>query len=187
MPLYSLNFFPFFLTISPGVSSVPAKRFPSITAEAPAANAFAMSPDVRMPPSAITGTPFLAATDTTSRIAESCGTPTPEIIRVVQILPGPTPTFMASANLHASFAASAVAILPKIIFALLRFFFIFFALATTFKLWPCAQSITITSHPASSSACARSPANGPQAAATRTPTFFTSLTILTCSSIEQLR
>src|SRR3989338_3672618 len=47
--------------------------------------------------------------------------------------------------------------------------------------------MTIASHPASSSAFALSAANGPHAAATGTPAFFTSRTIFACSSTEQLR
>ena len=43
-------------TISPGLSSQPASRPPSITASAPAAIALAMSPEYCMPPSPITGT-----------------------------------------------------------------------------------------------------------------------------------
>src|SRR3989344_9094141 len=187
MPRYSLNLLPSFSTMLPGDSSVPAKRLPSMTADAPAASALAMSPDVRMPPSAMTGTLYLRATETTSSTAESCGTPTPEMRRVVQIEPGPTPTLTASAKAHASRAAKAVAMLPNIIFARLSDVFIFFALATTFKLCPCAQSMTMTSHPASSSAFARSAANGPHAAATLTPAFFTCATIFTCTSTEQLR
>ena len=50
-----------------------------------------------MPPSAITGVSVLCATSTASRIAVSCGTPTPATMRVVQIDPGPMPTLMASA------------------------------------------------------------------------------------------
>ena len=50
----------------PGDSSVPAKREPSMTVAAPQARALTMSPEVRMPPSAITGTsnglqPFTAS------------------------------------------------------------------------------------------------------------------------------
>ena len=50
-----------------------------------------------MPPSAITETPAFFATETTSMIAVSWGTPTPATTRVVQIEPGPMPTFSASA------------------------------------------------------------------------------------------
>src|SRR3989344_5239284 len=187
MPRYSLNLLPSFSTILPGDSSVPAKRLPSMTADAPAASALAMSPDVRIPPSAMTGILYLRATETTSSTAESCGTPTPEMRRVVQIEPGPTPTLTASTNLHTAFAASPVAMLPNIILEFLRLFFIFRALSTTFKLCPCAQSMTIASHPASSSAFALSAANGPHAAATFTPASFACSTIFTCTSMEQLR
>ena len=70
-----------------------------------------MSPLVRMPPSAMTGTPLAARA--ASMIAVSCGTPTPATIRVVQIEPGPIPTLIASAPASTSaFAASAVATLP---------------------------------------------------------------------------
>ena len=60
-----------------------------MTACAPAANAFVMSPEYRIPPSAIIGMfdPFKAFT--AEEIADSCGTPTPETIRVVQMEPGP--------------------------------------------------------------------------------------------------
>ena len=85
---------------------MPASREPTITVEAPAASALAMSPLVRMPPSAITGTP-LRARGAASMIAVSCGTPTPATIRVVQIEPGPMPTLIASAPASTSaFAAS---------------------------------------------------------------------------------
>ena len=66
-----------------------------------------------MPPSAITGTPYRAATSATSWTAVTCGTPTPATTRVVQIDPGPMPTLTASApaSISAS-AASPVAMLP---------------------------------------------------------------------------
>ena len=75
-----------------------------------------MSPEKRIPPSAIIGI-FKSLTDSTdSTIAESCGTPTPDTILVVQILPGPIPTFIASAPASASaLAPSLVAIFPAII------------------------------------------------------------------------
>jgi hypothetical protein len=44
------------------------------------------------PPSPITGTPAARAASAASRIAFSCGTPTPATIRVVQIEPASTPT-----------------------------------------------------------------------------------------------
>src|SRR3546814_10801245 len=49
------------MKVSPGASSVPASNEPTITLAAPAASALAMSPEVRSPPSAITGTPCFAA------------------------------------------------------------------------------------------------------------------------------
>src|SRR3954471_21541153 len=50
-----------------------------------------------MPPSPITGMPWRAAIRAQSKIAVTCGTPVPATTRVVQIEPGPTPTFSASA------------------------------------------------------------------------------------------
>src|SRR5271163_718167 len=100
---------------SPGDSSQPASIEPSITQLAPAASALATSPEYLIPPSAITGMPDLAATAQTSITAEICGTPTPATTRVVQIEPGPMPTFTASAPcLTRSSAASAVTMLPPI-------------------------------------------------------------------------
>ncbi len=76
-----------------------------------------MSPENLMPPSAIRGTPLPFSAEATSEIAVICGTPTPAIILVVQILPGPIPTFTQSAPAFTrSRAASAVAILPAIMF-----------------------------------------------------------------------
>ena len=57
MPRYSLYCLPLMKTISPGLSSHPASRLPSMTASAPAAMALAMSPEYCRPPSPITGTP----------------------------------------------------------------------------------------------------------------------------------
>ena len=113
MPRYSLNRSPWTMITSPGDSSVPASIEPSMTASAPAAIAFATSPDDVMPPSAITGTPCRIATSATSNTAVTCGTPTPATTRVVQIEPGPTPAFRQStpASISAS-AASPVAMLP---------------------------------------------------------------------------
>src|SRR3954447_10979221 len=113
MPRNSLKRSPCWKTTSPGASSVPASIEPSITVSAPAATAFATSPDEAIPPSPITGTPRLAATPATSWTAVTWGTPTPETTRVVQIEPGPIPTLTASAP--ASIKArvpSAVATLP---------------------------------------------------------------------------
>ena len=46
---------------SPGASSVPAKSEPSITAPAPEAMAFTISPESLIPPSAITATLYSLA------------------------------------------------------------------------------------------------------------------------------
>ena len=128
---------------------------------APAAIAFAMSPEEVMPPSAITGTPCRIATSAHSKTAVTCGTPTPATTRVVQIEPGPIPTLTASApaSISAS-AASAVAMLPAITCtshsALIRR-----TISTTEREWPCAVSTTSTSTSASTSAPARSNASAP--------------------------
>src|ERR1700684_706104 len=97
MPRNSLNCLPLMKTRSPGPSSQPASRPPSITVSAPAAMALAMSPENWMPPSAITGTPAGPAARAASYTAVICGTPTPATTLVVQIVPGPTPTLTASA------------------------------------------------------------------------------------------
>ena len=57
MPRYDLYEAPWYSSTSPGDSSVPANRPPIITQCAPATIALAMSPEKRMPPSAISGTP----------------------------------------------------------------------------------------------------------------------------------
>ena len=103
---------------SPGASSVPANSEPIITESAPAAIALVTSPENFMPPSAIIGTPEPFAALTHSSMAVICGTPAPVTTRVVQILPGPIPTLIAStpASINA-FVASAVATLPAIISA----------------------------------------------------------------------
>jgi hypothetical protein len=92
---------------------VPAIALPTMAQLAPAAIALAKSPDILIPPSAITGTSPAACAQ--SMIAVSCGTPTPATIRVVQIEPGPIPTLTASAPAPISArVASAVATLPAI-------------------------------------------------------------------------
>ena len=74
-----------------------ANSEPTITQSAPAASAFAISPEYLTPPSAIIGTPASRPARAASITAVSCGTPTPATMRVVQIEPGPIPTFTASA------------------------------------------------------------------------------------------
>ena len=100
---------------SPGASSVPAKSEPIITESAPAAIAFATSPENFTPPSAMIGTPEPFAAATHSTIAVICGTPAPVTTRVVQIEPGPMPILTAStpAVINA-LVASAVATFPAI-------------------------------------------------------------------------
>src|SRR5699024_11065359 len=84
-----------------------------MTADAPVAIALTMSPEYWIPPSAITGTSAGVHTCTASWIAEICGTPTPATTRVVQIDPGPTPTFTPSAPACTiERAPAAVATLP---------------------------------------------------------------------------
>ena len=87
-----------------------------MTELAPATIALTMSPEYASPPSAINGMPALLHAFDASRIAVICGTPTPATIRVVQIEPGPTPTFTASAPAFISACAPArVATFPPII------------------------------------------------------------------------
>ena len=96
-----------------GVSSQPASSEPSMTVSAPATMAFAMSPEYCRPPSAISGTPAGLHASDASWIAVICGAPTPVTMRVVQIEPGPTPTFTASAPASTNACAPArVATLP---------------------------------------------------------------------------
>src|SRR6476469_9416330 len=68
-----------------------------MTLDAPAASAIATSRGWRTPPSAHTCLPYFFALAAHSREAETCGRPTPVIIRVVHMAPGPTPTLMMSA------------------------------------------------------------------------------------------
>jgi hypothetical protein len=64
---------------------------------APAVSASATSRGCRTPPSAQPGAPSSAAAEAHSSTAENCGRPTPVIIRVVHIAPGPTPTLTIDA------------------------------------------------------------------------------------------
>src|SRR6266849_1037867 len=113
MPRYDLYERPWKRMTSPGASSVPAKSEPIITVCAPQASALTMSPEYLMPPSEMQGTPDFAAALMQLSIAVICGTPTPATTRVVQMDPGPMPTFTASAPASQSAAApSLVATLP---------------------------------------------------------------------------
>ena len=170
MPRYDLYDRPWNSTVSPGASSVPANKPPSITVFAPAAIALATSPAKRMPPSAISGTPVPSSARATSSIAVICGTPTPATIRVVQIEPGPMPTFTASAPASASALAPApVATLPPTTSVSGNRFLIHATRSSTPCACPCAVSTTSTSTPAATSASARAsvPAPTPTAAPTR--------------------
>ena len=120
--------------VSPGLSSIPANIPPNITTLAPAANDFAISPLYRIPPSAIIGILCFKPTLAQSITAESCGTPIPATIRVVQLDPAPIPTFTQSAPaLIKSSVASAVATLPAIKSSLGNAFLIFFTNSKTYS------------------------------------------------------
>jgi uncharacterized protein (DUF2345 family) len=56
IPRYALYRSPWWTMTSPGASSVPASSDPAMIVSAPAAIAFATSPDEVMPPSAMIGT-----------------------------------------------------------------------------------------------------------------------------------
>src|SRR5437879_5657452 len=153
---------------SPGLSSVPASIDPIITLSAPAASAFTASPEYLMPPSAMTG--MSPAPRTASTIAVICGTPIPVTTRVVQIDPGPTPTLIASTPRSArSRAPDSVATFPATSCASGKASRKQATASSTPWLCPWAESTTITSQPASSSAWARARTSGvpPTAAATR--------------------
>ena len=87
----------------PGASYADASGEPIITASAPHAIALAMSPPVRMPPSAMTCTytpvssRWRMRAPAASAIAVACGTPMPSTPRLVHAWPGPTPTRMPTA------------------------------------------------------------------------------------------
>ena len=92
---------------------MPANHEPTITLDAPAASASATSRGWRTPPSAHTRAPSSRAARAHSSTDENCGRPTPVIIRVVHIAPGPTPTLTTSAPASTrSRTPSAVTTLP---------------------------------------------------------------------------
>src|SRR6266498_1876641 len=94
-------------------------------------------------------------------MAVTCGTPTPATTRVVQLAPGPTPHFTASAPASISASvASAVATFPAIT-STLHSDLTRCTISGTAAEWPWAVSTTKTSTPAPTSAPARSPASGP--------------------------
>ncbi len=94
-------------------------------------------------------------------MAVTCGTPTPATTRVVQMLPGPTPTLTPSTPASISaWAPARVATLPPItsISALALSCLI---MSSTDCAWPCAVSTMRKSTPASMSAWARRLASSP--------------------------
>ena len=92
---------------------MPENNDPIIIQSAPAAKAFAKSPENFIPPSEIIFVLYFLIDFFTSIIALNCGTPMPATNLVVHIDPGPIPTFTISTPLSArNFAALPVAILP---------------------------------------------------------------------------
>jgi hypothetical protein len=85
------------------------------------------------------------------------GTPTPATTRVVQIEPGPTPTFTPSTPASTSaWAPALVATLPPTTStASPSSFFSRDTVSSTPREWPCAVSTISTSTPASTKAIAR--------------------------------
>src|SRR5579884_1955765 len=133
-----------------------------MTVDAPAASALVISPEKRIPPSAIMGMLRSFAMRAQSKIAVICGTPTPDIILVVQIEPGPIPTRSASApaSLRA-LAASGVAMLPATTSISGHSRLVAINASMTLREWPCAASMHSTSTPALRKAAARSSRSGP--------------------------
>jgi len=117
-----------------------------MTASAPAARAFVMSPENLIPPSAISGILASRVARAHARIAVICGMPAPLTTRVVQMEPGPMPTFTASAPAAMrSRAPSSVAMLPAMNSESGKRFLASLTAPITRELWPWAVSITITS------------------------------------------
>ena len=134
-----------YLKIFPGLSVVPANNEPIITASAPAAIAFEISPENFIPPSEIILVLKFFSAFLTSKTALSCGTPMPVTSLVVQIEPGPIPTLTISTPASAkNFAALPVAIFPAQIIEFFEIFFILFIIVKTF--WNDVYNILMT-HP----------------------------------------
>ena len=104
----------------------------------------------------MTGVPVFAASSAASMIAVSCGTPTPATTRVVQIEPGPMPTFTASAPapISALVASRGGDVAGDDLDRVGDACLIRSTAAATSRLWPWAVSMTIRSHSASISASA---------------------------------
>src|SRR5665213_2901818 len=155
MPRYDLYCLPLMKISSPGLSSTPASKLPSITASAPTAIALAISPLYCRPPSPMTGTPAARHTCAASKIAVTWGTPTPVTTRVVQIEPGPTPTFTPSAPASIKACApSRVAMLPPMMSTLTSRFNLL-TISSTAAECPWAVSTTMMSTPTSTKVRAR--------------------------------
>src|SRR6266571_4007805 len=143
--------------VSPGASSVPAKRPPIMTTEAPAAMALVISPEYFTPPSAITGTPVPFAARAASTMAVICGTPAPVTTRVVQMDPGPMPTLRPSKpRAMRSRAPSYVPTFPATSCILGRRCLTERIASMTRVEWPCAVSSARTSTLARASSTERS-------------------------------
>ena len=141
-----------------------------MTLEAPAASASATSRGWRMPPSAQTWAPSARAWAAHSRTALNWGRPTPVIIRVVHIAPGPTPTFTMSAPASTRSATlAAVTTFPAAIGTPGLTPRTARSALIILSWWPCAVSTTSTSTPASSSSLALAATSPlmPRAAPTR--------------------
>ena len=138
IPLKLLKYFPFLFKILPGASLVPANKDPIITASAPAARAFGISPENFIPPSAIILVFLLPKPFLTVNIALNWGIPIPATSLVVHIEPGPIPTLIISTpKLTKNFAASAVAIFPAHNTVFFGFIFlIFIIISATFFVCP---------------------------------------------------
>ena len=128
-------------TVCPGDSSWPANSEPIITSVAPKRTLFAMSPCSRMPPSATIG---LVATRAHHFNADNCQPPVPKPVlsRVMQTLPGPMPTLVASApQFSRSITASGVATLPAMTNVFGSRCLMCAIMRCTLSAWPCAMSI----------------------------------------------
>ena len=142
--------------VSPADSYVPANHDPIITFEAPAASASATSRGMPDPAVGPDVAPSRLASAAHSSTAENCGRPTPVIIRVVHIAPGPTPTLTMSAPASTrSSTPAAVTTLPATTGAEGESPRTASSALIIFSWWPCAVSTTSTSTPASSSSLAR--------------------------------
>ena len=97
MPRYALKRAPLIDFFRRGFHRCLRTATPSMTHEAPAAMALVMSPEYLMPPSPMMGPVPYWRPRPASMMAVICGTPMPATTRVVQMEPGPMPTFTVSA------------------------------------------------------------------------------------------